>query len=62
MEENLFAGKGRGLGIRDLSEIQTSLLMKFAWKIIQGNSFWSNFFSTKYVGDARISLIMNLRR
>lgn len=51
-----------GLEIWDLLEVQTSLLMKFGWKIIQGNSLWSNFFSAKYVGDAHISSIMNLGR
>lgn len=51
-----------GLGISDLSEVQTSLLMKFAWKILQGNSLWAIFFSTKYVGDKHIYSVMNLRK
>lgn len=51
-----------GLGIRWLSEVQNSLLMKFAWKILQGGSLWARFFSAKYVGDKHIFSSINLRK
>lgn len=33
-----------GLGIRNLVEVQNSLLMKFAGKLIMGGSLWLDFF------------------
>lgn len=33
---------------------QTSLLMKFAWKILHGGSLWVNFCFAKYGQDKHI--------
>lgn len=49
-----------GLGIHDLFEVQDSLHMKFAWKLIKGDMMWSNFFTTKYVGNSHIYSVMAL--
>lgn len=51
-----------GLGIRDLHEVKESLLMKFTWKLIKEQSMWSNFFSTKYVGNSHIFSVMQIRK
>ena len=47
-----------GLGIRDLSEVQSSLFMKFAWKLLVGNSLWAEIFRKKYVGDAHPASVL----
>lgn len=36
-----------GLGIWDLSEVQSSLFMKFVWKLLVGNSLWAEFLRQK---------------
>ncbi|XP_042950383.1 uncharacterized protein LOC122282502 [Carya illinoinensis] len=46
-----------GIGLRDFDEVQLSLHMKFAWKIMTGTDLWSQFFRAKYVGDNHISLM-----
>ncbi|KAG6627879.1 hypothetical protein CIPAW_15G160400 [Carya illinoinensis] len=51
-----------GLGIQDLSDIQVSLLMKFAWKLLKGDSLWAYFFKAKYLGNKHLfSLISSLK-
>ncbi|XP_042950232.1 uncharacterized protein LOC122282338 [Carya illinoinensis] len=45
------------IGLRDFDEVQQSLHMKFAWKIMTGSDLWSQFFRAKYVGDNHISLM-----
>ncbi|XP_042962389.1 uncharacterized protein LOC122296652 [Carya illinoinensis] len=40
-----------GLGVLDLKEVQDSLFMKFAWKLLKGGSIWADFFRKKYVGQ-----------
>ncbi|KAG2685838.1 hypothetical protein I3760_10G144400 [Carya illinoinensis] len=49
--------KEGGLGVRDLEEVQNSLHMKFAWKIITENSLWAQFFRGKYVKGIHLSLL-----
>lgn len=51
-----------GLGIRAFHEVQESLLMKFAWKLIRGGSLWSDFFTSKYVGNNHIFSVMQGHR
>lgn len=48
-----------GLGMRDLSAVQTSLFMRFAGKLLVGNSLWAKFFKEKYVGNNHLTLIIN---
>ncbi|KAG6707971.1 hypothetical protein I3842_06G057300 [Carya illinoinensis] len=38
-----------GLGIRSLADVQMSLSMKFAWKLLKGKLVWVKFFQKKYV-------------
>lgn len=46
-----------GVGLRRLQDVQTSLHMKLAWNLLQGNSLWARFFLAKYVGLAHISIV-----
>ncbi|KAG2724529.1 hypothetical protein I3760_01G021900 [Carya illinoinensis] len=46
-----------GIGIRDFDEVQTSLHMKFAWKVMTGDELWSQLFHAKYIGDKYVSLL-----
>lgn len=47
-----------GLEIRAFHEVQESLLMKFAWKLIKGGTMWLDFFASKYVGNDHIYSVM----
>ncbi|XP_042939531.1 uncharacterized protein LOC122274569 [Carya illinoinensis] len=46
-----------GMGFRKFTDIQKSLFLKFAWKIMVEDSLWSNFFRAKYVRQNHISLV-----
>ncbi|KAG2720837.1 hypothetical protein I3760_02G052600 [Carya illinoinensis] len=48
-----------GLGIRSLHDVQMSLFMKFAWKLLKGNSVWAKFFLKKYVGGKHPMALYN---
>lgn len=43
-----------GIGVRDISEVQSSLFMKFGWNILTQKSIWANFFWAKYVKNGHI--------
>lgn len=45
------------IGIRELEDIQTSLHMKYAWKVLTSQDIWASFFHAKYVGDKHVSLL-----
>ncbi|KAG6629785.1 hypothetical protein CIPAW_14G109400 [Carya illinoinensis] len=51
-----------GLGIRAFHEVQESLLMKFAWKLIKGGTMWSDFFASKYVGNDHVFSVKQKNR
>ncbi|XP_040996793.1 uncharacterized protein LOC121242840 [Juglans microcarpa x Juglans regia] len=46
-----------GLGIRDFGDIQKALHMKFARRLIQVQSLWTDFFRGKYVQGNHLSLL-----
>lgn len=46
--------KEGGLGIRDLKEIQRSLHMKFAFRLLTASSLWAEFFKAKYVRNGHL--------
>lgn len=50
------------MGIRDLTEVQVSLFMKYAWKMLVGGSLWSDFFKAKYMGNLHIAALINSNR
>ncbi|TXG59223.1 hypothetical protein EZV62_013796 [Acer yangbiense] len=43
-----------GLGLRDLKDVQKSLLMKFAFRLLTSNNLWSDFFRAKYCRNDHI--------
>ncbi|XP_042952307.1 uncharacterized protein LOC122289402 [Carya illinoinensis] len=45
------------MGFRKFTDIQKSLFMKFAWKIMVEDSLWSHFFRAKYLRQNHISLV-----
>lgn len=45
------------MGFRNLQDVQKSLFMKFAWKLLTEDSLWSQFFKAKYIKDRHISLL-----
>lgn len=47
-----------GSGVRDLTEVQRSLFMKFGWQLVNQNSLWARFFHKKYVKLGHIVLSM----
>lgn len=51
-----------GLSIQDLSEVQVSLLMKYAWKMVTGASIWTEFFKAKYVEKSHIATLVSSTR
>ncbi|XP_035546552.1 uncharacterized protein LOC118348611 [Juglans regia] len=44
-----------GLGMKDLKEVQKSLHMKFAFRILSSNNLWSDFFRAKYIRHSHFS-------
>ncbi|XP_042958229.1 uncharacterized protein LOC122293848 [Carya illinoinensis] len=46
--------KEGGLGIRDFKEVQKSLHMKFAFRLIATNNLWTDFFRAKYSRNAHV--------
>lgn len=38
--------------------MQSSLSMKFAWKLLVGNSLWAEFFRKNYVGEAHSTSVL----
>lgn len=40
-----------GLGLRDLHEVQKSLHMKFAYRLLTTEGLWADFFKSKYLRD-----------
>ncbi|KAG6658021.1 hypothetical protein CIPAW_04G130600 [Carya illinoinensis] len=51
-----------GLGIHDLVDVQESLFMKFGWKLISGNSMWSEFFQKKYLRREHVYKAMQMKK
>ncbi|XP_035540358.1 uncharacterized protein LOC118344262 [Juglans regia] len=47
--------KDGGLGMKDLKEVQKSLHMKFAFRILSSNNLWSDFFRAKYIRHSHFS-------
>ncbi|KAG6658115.1 hypothetical protein CIPAW_04G137600 [Carya illinoinensis] len=43
----------------NLHDVQKSLFMKFAWKLLEGNSVWAKFFLKKYVGGKHPMALYN---
>ncbi|KAG2674106.1 hypothetical protein I3760_13G120400 [Carya illinoinensis] len=48
--------KEGGLGMRNFHEVQRSLHMKFAWRLLRIGSLWTKFFRVKYVKHSHIYL------
>ncbi|KAJ0103213.1 hypothetical protein Patl1_06269 [Pistacia atlantica] len=48
--------KEGGLGIRNFHEVQRSLHMKFAWRLVTIDNLWTKFFWAKYVKHDHIFL------
>lgn len=49
--------RGRGwLGLRDLKEVQRSLHMKFAYRLMTSKNLWTDFFRAKYLKNGHIML------
>lgn len=48
--------KEGGLGIWGLNEIQKSLHMKYAWRLMAIDNLWARFFQAEYVKHGHISL------
>ncbi|XP_042978817.1 uncharacterized protein LOC122309401 [Carya illinoinensis] len=46
-----------GMGFRNLQDVQKTLFMKFAWKLLMEDSLWSQFFKAKYMRDRHVSLL-----
>ncbi|KAJ0074622.1 hypothetical protein Patl1_37562 [Pistacia atlantica] len=46
--------KEGGLGIRNFHEVQRSLHMKFAWRLVTVDNLWTKFFCAKYVKHGHI--------
>ncbi|XP_040990910.1 uncharacterized protein LOC121238132 [Juglans microcarpa x Juglans regia] len=53
----LYAPKAVVASLNRLMNVEVSLFMKFAWKLLTQNSIWVNFFKAKYVKERHISLI-----
>lgn len=45
------------MGLQNLEEVQFSLFMKFAWKLLTQSSLWANFFKVKYIKDKHVMLV-----
>lgn len=56
LEEALCAGGGRGIRLRKLEEVQSSLFLKFGWNVLSQDSLWLNFFRAKFVKKCHVSL------
>lgn len=55
--KNCFPIEECGLGNRDFEEVQRALFMRFAWKLMVGNSFWAEFFHAKYMKNKPVALL-----
>ncbi|XP_057965296.1 uncharacterized mitochondrial protein AtMg00310-like [Malania oleifera] len=47
-----------GLGVCDFGEVQKSLHMKFAWRLMTLDNLWTKFFRAKYVKQGHISMVV----
>ncbi|KAF8406683.1 hypothetical protein HHK36_008774 [Tetracentron sinense] len=45
-----------GLNLRNSLEVQRALHMKFAWRLMSGESLWNKFFQAKYVKKGHVAL------
>ncbi|KAF8365142.1 hypothetical protein HHK36_032850 [Tetracentron sinense] len=45
-----------GLNLRNSLEVQRALHMKFAWRLMSGDSLWNKFFQAKYVNKGHVAL------
>lgn len=43
-------------GLRDFSEVQSSLHMKFEWRLLSIDNLWTQFFKAKYIKHGHIVL------
>ncbi|KAG6673010.1 hypothetical protein I3842_16G088800 [Carya illinoinensis] len=50
-----------GIGVRDISEVQRSLFMKFGWLLETQNFLWAKFFRAKYIKAGHAVLSLNCR-
>lgn len=50
------------MDIQNLVDVQKSLFMKFAWKLLFDNLCWANLFKAKYVGEKHPATLSNSTR